>query len=104
MRAASTHAADVTPTSLWNSRAKWRGLRGEFAATATVDNVIHAPAFLPHMEINSSDSEPFRWVVVRSTPTPIVVNLPDDTWPQMTARREKPLVTTAADVIYARGG
>jgi hypothetical protein len=32
------------------------------------------------MEINPSDSEPFRWVVVRSTATPIVVNLPDDTW------------------------
>jgi uncharacterized RmlC-like cupin family protein len=42
---------------------------------------IHVPAFLPHMEINPSDSEPFHWVVVRSTSTPIVVNLPDDTWP-----------------------
>jgi uncharacterized RmlC-like cupin family protein len=40
------------------------------------------PAFLPHMEINASDSGAFHWVVVRSTPTPIVVNLPDDTWPQ----------------------
>jgi uncharacterized RmlC-like cupin family protein len=28
---------------------------------------IHVPAFLPHMEINPSDSEPFHWVVVRST-------------------------------------
>jgi hypothetical protein len=34
------------------------------------------------MEINPSESQPFRWVVVRSTPTPIVVNLPDSTWPQ----------------------
>jgi hypothetical protein len=32
---------------------------------------------LPHMEINPSDAE----VVVRSTAMPIVVNLPDDTWP-----------------------
>jgi uncharacterized RmlC-like cupin family protein len=39
------------------------------------------PAFLPHMEINPSDSEPFHWVVVRSTATPIVVNLPADMWP-----------------------
>jgi uncharacterized RmlC-like cupin family protein len=37
------------------------------------------PAFLPHMEINPSETEPFEWVVVRSTSAPIVVNLPD--WP-----------------------
>jgi hypothetical protein len=34
-----------------------------------------------HMEINPSNQEPFRWVVVRSTGTPIVINLPDNTWP-----------------------
>jgi uncharacterized RmlC-like cupin family protein len=39
------------------------------------------PALLPHMEINPSNVHPFRWVVVRSTPTPIVVNLPDAVWP-----------------------
>ena len=43
---------------------------------------IHVPAFLPHMEINRSKVEPFRWVVVRSTATPIVIDLPDDTLPQ----------------------
>ena len=59
---------------------RW-GARGEYAANATAGDFIHVPAFLPHMEINSSDVEPFRWVVVRSTSTPIVVNLPDDTWP-----------------------
>ena len=59
---------------------RW-GARGEFAARATVGDFIHVPAFLPHMEINPSKLEPFRWVVVRSTATPIVVNLPDDTWP-----------------------
>jgi hypothetical protein len=32
------------------------------------------------MEINPSETSAFRWVVVRSTPTPIVVNLPDDAW------------------------
>jgi uncharacterized RmlC-like cupin family protein len=58
---------------------RW-GAKGEFAATARAGDFIHVPAFLPHMEINPSVSEPFRWVVVRSTPTPIVVNLPDDTW------------------------
>jgi uncharacterized RmlC-like cupin family protein len=59
---------------------RW-GARGEFAGRAMVGDFIHVPAFLPHMEINPSKLEPFRWVVVRSTATPIVVNLPDDTWP-----------------------
>jgi uncharacterized RmlC-like cupin family protein len=58
---------------------RW-GARGEYAARAKVGDFIHVPAFLPHMEINPSDSQPFRWVVVRSTPTPIVVNLPNRTW------------------------
>ena len=53
---------------------------GEFTASAEAGDFIHVPAFLPHMEINPSNSRPFRWVVVRSTSTPIVVNLPEDTW------------------------
>jgi hypothetical protein len=32
------------------------------------------------MEINPSEDKPVRWVVVRSTPEPIVVNLPESTW------------------------
>jgi uncharacterized RmlC-like cupin family protein len=59
---------------------RW-GERGEFSARATAGDFLHVPAFLPHMEINPSKQEPFRWVVVRSTATPIVINLPDDTWP-----------------------
>jgi uncharacterized RmlC-like cupin family protein len=62
-----------------NCEVRW-GESGEFSATAKAGDFIQVPAFLPHMEINSSKLEPFRWVVVRSTPTPIVVNLPDDTW------------------------
>jgi uncharacterized RmlC-like cupin family protein len=58
---------------------RW-GLRGEFATTAKAGDFIHVPAFLPHMEINRSKTESFHWVVVRSTATPIVVNLPDETW------------------------
>ncbi|MDR3536089.1 MAG: cupin domain-containing protein [Acetobacteraceae bacterium] len=57
------------------------GNQGEFSATARAGDFIHVPARLPHMEINPSRTLPFRWVVVRSTATPIVVNLPDDTWP-----------------------
>jgi uncharacterized RmlC-like cupin family protein len=58
---------------------RW-GARGEFAARAQAGDFIHVPAFLLHMEINPSELQPFRWVVVRSTATPIVVNLPDDAW------------------------
>jgi uncharacterized RmlC-like cupin family protein len=56
------------------------GANGEFAASAEAGDFIHVPAFLLHMEINPSDSQPFRWIVVRSTSTPIVVNFPEDTW------------------------
>lgn len=61
------------------SLVRW-GERGEFEATARAGDFVHVPAWLPHMEINPSATEAFRWVVVRSTPEPIVVNLPDDYW------------------------
>jgi uncharacterized RmlC-like cupin family protein len=57
------------------------GTKGESVARAKAGDFIHVPAFLLHMEINPSKLEPFRSVGVRSTATPIVVNLPDDTWP-----------------------
>ena len=59
---------------------RW-GARGESVAHAKAGDFLHVPAFLLHMEINPSKLEPFRWVVVRSTATPIVINVPDDTWP-----------------------
>jgi uncharacterized RmlC-like cupin family protein len=58
---------------------RW-GTKGGYTAWARAGDFLHVPAFLPHMEINLSPLEPFRWVVVRSTPEPIVVNLPDDMW------------------------
>jgi uncharacterized RmlC-like cupin family protein len=58
---------------------RW-GTNGEFSARAHEGDFIHVPAYLLHMEINASPREPFRWVVVRSTATPIVVNFPDETW------------------------
>jgi len=58
---------------------RW-GEHGEYQASAKQGDFIHVPAFLPHMEINPSETEPFRWVVVRSTATPIVINLPATTW------------------------
>lgn len=59
---------------------RW-GERGEFVAQATPGDFIHVPAYLLHMEVNPSKVHAFRWVVVRSTPTPIVVNLPNAVWP-----------------------
>src|ERR1700681_2146982 len=59
---------------------RW-GNTGESVARATAGDFIHVPAFLPHMEINPSKTEPFRWVVVRSTSTPIVVSVPENTSP-----------------------
>jgi len=58
---------------------RW-GERGEFDAAAHTGDFIHVPSWLPHMEINGSQERSFRWIVVRSTPAPIVVNLPDDYW------------------------
>jgi len=58
---------------------RW-GERGEHLATVRAGDFLHVPAWLPHREENPSTDEPFRWVVVRSTPEPIVVNLPDDFW------------------------
>jgi uncharacterized RmlC-like cupin family protein len=58
---------------------RW-GAKGESVARAKAGDFIHVPAFLPHREINPSKLKPFRWIVVRSTATPIVINLPNDTW------------------------
>jgi uncharacterized RmlC-like cupin family protein len=59
---------------------RW-GNRGEYSAMVRVGDFLRVPSWLPHQEINPSNEHPFRWVVVRSTPEPIVVNLPDDFWP-----------------------
>jgi uncharacterized RmlC-like cupin family protein len=61
------------------SYVRW-GERGEFDATVRAGDFLHVPAWVPHQEINPSMTAPFRWIVVRSTPEPIVVNLPDDYW------------------------
>lgn len=58
---------------------RW-GERGEFSGVARAGDFIHVPRLVPHMEANLAADKPFRWVVVRSTSTPIVVNLPDNYW------------------------
>ena len=61
------------------SLVRW-GDYGEESAIVRAGDFLHVPAWLPHQEINPSDTQPFRWVVVRSTSEPIVVNLPDHFW------------------------
>jgi uncharacterized RmlC-like cupin family protein len=58
---------------------RW-GEDGASQAIANRGDFIRIPPFLPHREINPSASVSFSWVVVRSTPEPIVVNLPTDYW------------------------
>jgi uncharacterized RmlC-like cupin family protein len=61
------------------SSVRW-GDRGEFEAIVQAGDFLFVPAWLPHQEINPSHDVPFQWIVVRSTPEPIVVNLRDDFW------------------------
>jgi uncharacterized RmlC-like cupin family protein len=61
------------------SLVRW-GEHGESELHVHAGDFLHVPAWTPHMEINPSNEHPFRWVVVRSTPEPIVVNLPADFW------------------------
>jgi len=58
---------------------RW-GDYGENLVTVMKGDFLHVPAWLPHQEVNPSKDESFRWVVVRSTPEPIVVNLREDFW------------------------
>lgn len=62
------------------SRLRW-GQHGEFSALAREGDFLHIPPWLLHMETNPSADTPVRWVVVRSTPEPIVINMPRSTWP-----------------------
>lgn len=57
------------------------GRHGEFSQTVRPGDFLYVPPYLPHREINPSREVEFVWVVVRSTPQPIVVNLPDSYWP-----------------------
>jgi uncharacterized RmlC-like cupin family protein len=56
------------------------GERGEHSLTARAGDFLHVPRWLVHREMNRSRDIPFRWVVIRSTSEPIVVNLPEGTW------------------------
>jgi uncharacterized RmlC-like cupin family protein len=61
------------------SLVRW-GRHGEHSARVRTGDFLHVPAWLPHQEVNPSTDHPFRWVVIRSTPEPVVINLPADYW------------------------
>ena len=62
--------------------AKYAGAPEENWSRGRKAGDFHSRPRLPPAHGNQSfELEPFRWVVVRSTATPIVINLPDDTWP-----------------------
>jgi uncharacterized RmlC-like cupin family protein len=75
---------------------RW-GDHGEFSGIARPGDFLHVPPFFLHMETNRSSDTPVRWVVIRSTPDPIVVNMPTNIWddpdadtPATSAREGRP--------------
>jgi uncharacterized RmlC-like cupin family protein len=75
------HGAQETVVYVLEGEAEVRwGDRGEHRSIARAGDFVHVPAYLVHMESNASADKPFRWIVIRSTPEPIVVNLPESTW------------------------
>jgi uncharacterized RmlC-like cupin family protein len=74
---------------------------GEHSTTIRAGDFLHVPSWLPHQEINPSKEHSFRWVVVRSTPEPIAVNLPDDFWTpnQLKTDREETSMNTRRDFL-----
>jgi uncharacterized RmlC-like cupin family protein len=58
------------------ARYRW-GPRLENLVEAGPGSFVLIPAEVIHQEINASGEEPTVWVVVRSDPNPVVVNLPE---------------------------
>jgi uncharacterized RmlC-like cupin family protein len=58
------------------ARYRW-GDRLEHAIEAGPGDFVFIPAHTVHQEINASAAYPTVWVVTRSNPDPIVVNLPE---------------------------
>ena len=56
------------------ARMRW-GEQLEFTAEAGPGDFIWVPPFVPHQEINASDSDPLECVLLRSGQEPVVVNL-----------------------------
>jgi uncharacterized RmlC-like cupin family protein len=56
------------------ARLRW-GDQLEYVAEATAGDFIYVPPYVPHQEINASDTEPLSCVLCRSGQEPVVVNL-----------------------------
>ncbi len=56
------------------ARMRW-GDRLEFVPEAGPGDFIYVPPYVPHQEINASDTEPLSCVLCRSGQDPVVVNL-----------------------------
>jgi len=56
------------------ARMRW-GDNLEFVAEAGPGDFIYVPPYVPHQEINASDTEPLECVLVRSDNEAVVVNL-----------------------------
>jgi uncharacterized RmlC-like cupin family protein len=57
-----------------SGQVRW-GRHGEYSETVRPGDFVFIPANLPHQEINPT-AETVTWVVIRSGPQPLVVNLP----------------------------
>jgi uncharacterized RmlC-like cupin family protein len=76
--AAHHHGDQETILYVLSGRARFRwGPRLEHRTEAGVGDFVFIPAEIVHQEINASVEEETAWVVVRSHPDPIVVNLPE---------------------------
>jgi uncharacterized RmlC-like cupin family protein len=76
--AAHHHGDQETILYVLSGRARFRwGPRLEHMTEAGVGDFVFIPAEIIHQEINASVEEETAWVVVRSHPDPIVVNLPE---------------------------
>jgi uncharacterized RmlC-like cupin family protein len=57
-----------------SGQVRW-GRHGECSETVRPGDFVFIPAHLPHQELNPT-AETVTWVVIRSGPQPLVVNLP----------------------------
>jgi len=76
--AAHHHGDQETILYVLSGRARFRwGAQLQHKTEAGVGDFVFIPAEIIHQEINASVEEATSWVVVRSDPNPIVVNLPE---------------------------
>ena len=68
------HLESVIYVVKGRARMRW-GEKLEFTAEAGPGDFIYVPPFVPHQEINASDTEPLSCVLCRSGQEPVVVNL-----------------------------